>query len=134
MGDAIMAWFNAPVPQADHTLRAVKTALALRASVEALYKKIPAEARLAFGVGIHYGDAVLGLIGTEKRLEYTAISDSVNTAKRIQENSANNQILISREAYDRIEKQVEAKPHVQLTLKGKAHPVDVFEVIGLKPG
>jgi len=132
MGDAIMAWFNAPVPQPDHTLRAVKTALAIRESVEMLYKELPAEAHLAFGAGIHYGDAVLGLIGTEKRLEYTAISDSVNTAKRIQENSAKNQILISRAAYDRVKNQVEAKPHTDMSVKGKTQPLEVFEVLGLK--
>lgn len=132
MGDAIMAWFNAPVPQPDHTLRAVKTALAIRESVENLYKELPQDAHLTFGVGIHYGDAVLGLIGTEKRLEYTAISDSVNTAKRIQENSANNQILISKDAYDRVKKQVEAKPPAEMKVKGKAHPLEVFEVLGLK--
>src|SRR5688572_6309062 len=51
MGDSIMAWFNAPVPQADHTLRAVKTALAIRTSVEGLYKELPADSHLAFGVG-----------------------------------------------------------------------------------
>ena len=132
MGDAIMAWFNAPVPQPDHTLRAVKTALAIRSSVENLYKEMPADAHLAFGVGIHYGDAVLGLIGTEKRLEYTAISDSVNTAKRIQENSAKNQILISKDAYERVKKQVDAKPHAEMTVKGKAQPLEVLEVNGLK--
>jgi PAS domain S-box-containing protein len=132
MGDAIMAWFNAPVPQPDHTLRAVKTALAIRASIENLYKEMPADAHLAFGVGIHYGDAVLGLIGTEKRLEYTAISDSVNTAKRIQENSAKNQILISKDAYERVKKQVVAKPHAEITVKGKAQPLEVLEVEGLK--
>jgi adenylate cyclase len=132
MGDAIMAWFNAPVPQKDHTLRAVKTALAIRESVENLYKEMPEEAQLAFGVGIHYGDAVLGLIGTEKRLEYTAISDSVNTAKRIQENSLKNQILISKEAYERVKKQVDAKPHANMSVKGKTQPIDVYEVLGLK--
>jgi len=132
MGDAIMAWFNAPVPQPDHTLRAVKTALAIRASVEKLYKDLTAESQLAFGVGIHYGEAVLGLIGTEKRLEYTAISDSVNTAKRVQENSAKNQILISKDAYERVKKQVDAKPHAEMTVKGKAQPLEVFEILGLK--
>jgi adenylate cyclase len=132
MGDSIMAWFNAPVPQPDHTLRAVKTALAIRTSVEILYKELPADSHLAFGVGIHYGDAVLGLIGTEKRLEYTAISDSVNTAKRIQENSARNQILISKDAYERVKKQVQAKPHAEIVVKGKAQPLEVFEVEGLK--
>ncbi|MBM3125042.1 MAG: GAF domain-containing protein [Chloroflexi bacterium] len=132
MGDAIMAWFNAPVPQPDHTLRAVKTALAIRSSVERLYQELPADSQLAFGVGIHYGEAVLGLIGTEKRLEYTAISDSVNTAKRIQENSAKNQILISQAVYERIQKQVEAKPHAEIAMKGKTQPVGVYEVSGLK--
>ena len=132
MGDAIMAWFNAPIPQADHTLRAVKAALAMRASVENLYTELPPEERLFFGAGIHTGEAVLGLIGTEKRLEYTAISDSVNIAKRIQENSANNQILISREAYERVKKQVEVRPVAAMALKGKTQPVEVFEVVGVK--
>ena len=132
MGDAIMAWFNAPVPQPDHTLRAVKTAIAIRDSVENLYKELPEDSHLSFGVGIHYGDAVLGLIGTEKRLEYTAISDSVNIAKRIQENSAKNQILISKEAYERVKDAVEAIPHANMNAKGKTQPIEVFEVMGLK--
>ena len=132
MGDAIMAWFNAPVPQKDHTLRAVKAALAIRDSVEALYKELPVDSHLSFGAGIHYGDAVLGLIGTEKRLEYTAISDSVNTAKRLQENSAKNQIIISRQAFERVSSEIEAKPVVPLSVKGKTVPLDVFEVLGLK--
>lgn len=132
MGDAIMAWFNAPIPQADHTLRAVKAALFLRQTVEDLYKELPKDSHLAFGAGIHYGDAVLGLIGTDRRLEYTAISDSVNTAKRIQENSAKNQILISKETYERVKDAVEASPLVQMEVKGKSQPIDVYEVLGLK--
>ena len=132
MGDAIMAWFNAPIPQPDHTLRAVKTALAMRASIENLYSELPVEERLFFGAGIHYGEAVLGLIGTEKRLEYTAISDSVNTAKRIQENSARNQILISAEAYERVKDEVEVKPVTPMTVKGKSQPLEVYEVVGMK--
>lgn len=131
MGDAIMAWFNAPIPQSDHTLRAVKAALAIRASVESLYTELPPDAHLAFGAGIHYGEAVLGLIGTEKRLEYTAISDSVNTAKRIQENSARNQILLSRDAYERVKKEVEVRPVAPMSVKGKTQPLEVFEVVGL---
>jgi len=132
MGDAIMAWFNAPVPQRDHTLRAVKAALALRDAVENMYKELPKEEHLAFGVGIHYGDAVLGLIGTERRLEYTAISDSVNTAKRLQENSAKNQIIISRAAYSRVTDLIEVKPIKPVAAKGKTAPLEVFEVLSLK--
>jgi adenylate cyclase len=132
LGDAVMAWFNAPLPQPDHTLRAVKSALAIRDAVAALHEILPEEAHLDFGIGIHYGDAVLGWIGTEKRLEYTAISDSVNTCKRLQENAARNQILISREAFDRVKDVVDARPFAPLTVKGKTQPIDVYEVLRLK--
>ncbi|HTX89715.1 MAG TPA: adenylate/guanylate cyclase domain-containing protein [Anaerolineales bacterium] len=132
LGDAVMAWFNAPLPQPDHTLRAVRAALALKAAVEKLHVELPPEAHLSFGVGIHYGKAVLGWIGTEKRLEFTAIGDSVNTAKRIQENAAKSQILISKAAYERVKKQIEASPYAPLNVKGKSEAVDVYEVNGLK--
>ena len=132
LGDAIMAWYNAPLPQPDHTLRAVKTALAIREAVGRLHGELPPEAHLNFGIGIHYGEAVLGWIGSEKRLEYTALGDSINTTKRIQENSAKNQILISSVAYDRVKDDVEAKAFTALAAKGKTQPIEVFEILGLK--
>jgi len=132
LGDAVMAWYNAPLPQPDHTLRAVKTALAICDAVAKLHGELPPEAHLSFGIGVHYGDAVLGWIGSEKRLEYTAIGDSINTAKRIQENSAKNQILISRMAYDRVRDDVQAKPAAPLVAKGKTQPIEVFEIVALK--
>ena len=132
MGDAVMAWFNAPVPQTDHTLRAVRTALSIREAIEKLHAEFPPEAHLSFGVGIHFGEVVLGLIGTEKRLEYTAIGDSVNTTKRIQENSNRNQILISEEAYQRVKKNVYVNKMDTLTVKGKRNQITVYEVLGLK--
>jgi len=132
LGDAVMAWFNAPVPQSDHTLRAIRAALKLRERVAQLHAVLPPEAHLAFGVGIHYGDAVLGLIGTEKRLEYTAIGDSVNTTKRLQENAGKNQIVISAEAYERVKEYVNVVQMEPMTLKGKRSAVPVYEVLGLK--
>jgi len=132
MGDAVMAWFNAPIPQPDHTLRAVKAALGIRDAIHALHLELPSDAHLNFGVGIHYGDAVLGLIGTEKRLDYTAIGDSVNTAKRIQENSAANQILISDTAYNNIKHEIAVHSSEPIYAKGKSRPIAVFEVIGFK--
>jgi PAS domain S-box-containing protein len=131
LGDAIMAWFNAPIPQPDHTLRAVRAALGIRDAIKALHKKLPKEAHLSFGVGIHYGDAVLGLVGTERRLDYTAIGDSVNTAKRIQENSGPGQILISEAAYAHVKKKVEVKEVEPVQAKGKSQPIQVYEVVGL---
>lgn len=132
LGDAVMAWYNAPILQPDHTLRAVKSALTIREAIAKLHSELPKEAHLDFGVGIHYGEAVLGWIGTEKRLEFTSLGDSVNTTKRIQENSAKNQILISKEAYERVKDDVEANPFAPLTVKGKAQPLEVYEVLGLK--
>ena len=133
LGDAVMAWFNAPIHQPDHALRAVKAALGIRAAVQRLQYELPAAHHLSFGAGIHYGEAILGLVGTEKRVDYTAIGDSVNTAKRIQENSTGNQILVSEAAYRLISSQVAVKPIAPLQAKGKRAPLQVYEVIGLKP-
>jgi class 3 adenylate cyclase len=132
LGDAVMAWYNAPIPQPDHTFRAVNTALEVRKRVADLHNRMPPESRLSFGIGIHFGEAVLGLVGTEKRLEYTAIGDSVNTAKRIQENSAPGQIVISKSAYDLVASQVEVRAIEPMSVKGKSQPLEVFELIGLK--
>jgi adenylate cyclase len=132
LGDAVMAWYNAPIRQSDHTLRAVRTALNIRSAIEELYTELPKEAHLGFGVGIHYGEAVLGLIGTEKKVEYTAIGDSVNTTKRIQENSRKNQILISQEAYKRVKKYIYVDKLDSLEVKGKSKPIMVYEVLGLR--
>ena len=132
LGDAVMAWFNAPIPQADHALRAVRAALAIRAAVVELHKIMPPSNQLSFGVGIHTGEAVLGLVGTEKRLEYTAIGDSVNTAKRIQENAGHGQILISQETYERVKDWVWAIQVEPVIAKNKREPVQVYELIKLR--
>jgi class 3 adenylate cyclase len=131
MGDAVMAIFNAPIPQEDHTLRAVWAAIGLRDALGVLHSELPPESQLGFGVGIHYGDAVLGLVGTEKRIDYTAIGDSVNTAKRIQENAAEGQILISKDAYNNIKGLVKVKPVEPVHAKGKREPIEVFEILDI---
>jgi len=133
LGDAVMAWFNAPIPQSNHTLRAVRAALGIRASVQKLLYELPPESHLSFGAGIHIGEAVLGLVGTEKRMEYTAIGDSINTTKRIQENTVANQILISETAYAQISDKLIVRQVEPIHAKGKRDPIEVYEVIGLKP-
>ncbi len=132
MGDAVMAWFNAPVPQPDHALRAVRAAWRLRERARVLYDELPPPFHLHFGVGIHTGEAVLGLIGTEKRLEYTAIGDSVNTAKRIQENAAADQILLSAPVYRQVAEAVRVQAVAPLHAKGKSHPIPVYELLALR--
>ncbi len=132
LGDAIMAWYNAPIPQADHTMHAVRSALALRDVVEALNNELPGHAHMSFGVGINVGAAVLGLIGSEKRLDYTAIGDSVNTARRIQENAGPGQILVSRAAYERLQGRVVVGEVIPIRAYGKRDPVVVVEILRLR--
>jgi PAS domain S-box-containing protein len=131
MGDAVMALFNAPIHQPDHTLRAVRAALGIRDAVQALHQTLESEFQLQFGVGIHYGDAVLGLVGTEKAINYTAIGDSVNTAKRIQENAAGGQILISAAAYANVAGQIIVQDVEPIQAKGKRQLLNVYEVLGV---
>jgi len=131
-GDAIMAWFNAPLAQADHSLRAVRAALGIMHGLYAYHQTAHVQERLMMGIGIHTGEAALGLVGTEKRMEYTAIGDSVNIAKRLQENALPDQILISDRLYRLVKEEVTVKRLATAQLKGKQHPVDVYEVVGLK--
>jgi len=132
LGDAVMAWFNAPIPQSDHTLRAIRSALAIRDAVTRLHQNSTTQFEFSFGVGIHVGDAILGLVGTESRMEYTAIGDSVNTAKRIQENAKAGQILLSQAAYEKVMREVRVVPVEPIHAKGKKQPVVVYQLIGLK--
>jgi PAS domain S-box-containing protein len=131
MGDAVMAWFNAPIPQADHALRAVQAALDIQEVTTRLHEKLPPEYHLVFGTGIHAGEVVLGLIGTQERLDYTAIGDSVNTAKRIQEAASDGQILISAEIYNLVCELVQTRKLDEISVKGKSQPIQVYEVLGI---
>ncbi|OGO18984.1 MAG: hypothetical protein A2Z14_14930 [Chloroflexi bacterium RBG_16_48_8] len=132
LGDEVMAWFNAPIPQPDHTLRAVRSALAMQDQFKQLSTEMPSDFHLSFGIGIHMGEALLGLIGTHKRLEYTAIGDSVNIAKRLQENAKPGQILISQVAAGEVQDWVELQPVPPILAEGKEQPLLVFEVLGLR--
>ena len=128
LGDAVMAWFNAPIPQKDHAARAVRAALRIRAGLADLHLSMPEEFRLHFGIGIHSGEALLGLVGTQKRLEYTAVGDSVNTAKRLQEVAHEGQILISKATAAQLPESFQAGPFRMLQLEGKQQPIAVCEL------
>jgi class 3 adenylate cyclase len=131
MGDAAMAVFNAPLDQPDHTLRAVRAALAVRQTVEDYHRVIEVSRQIAFGIGIHTGEAVVGNVGTSQQLSYTAIGDTVNYAWRLQENAHAGQILISRAVYDRVAGSVRANALPPLQVKGRSLTEPVYEVVGL---
>lgn len=128
-GDAVMAWFNAPIAQPDHALRAVFSALDIQKEMRVLRSYLPSELQLSFGMGIHTGEAVLGMLGTERRSDYTAVGDSVNTAKHIQESAAPGQILVSETVYSLVNSQITARLVGTIPLKGKRQPLQVFEVL-----
>ncbi len=132
MGDAIMAWFNAPVPQPDHILRGICAGLAIQEAIEALHCKLPPELCLSFGVGIHCGEAVLGLVGTETRLEYTAIGDCVNIAKRLQESAAPGEVILSAETYQKVADRVTVRPVEPIQAKGKREPLQAYQVLSIQ--
>jgi len=132
MGDGVMAIFNAPLPQRDHAWRAACAALTLQREVAAFAPQLPVSLRTTFRIGIHTGEAVVGNIGTRELMNYTAVGDPVNVAKRLQENAEDNQILISRATYALIESKAQVRSRETLTVKGRATPVEVFELVGAR--
>lgn len=130
IGDATMAIFNAPLPLDDYIFKAVKTAMDIARGSEELSKKLLEKfgKTISFGIGVNCGPAVVGNIGTQKRMDYTAIGDTVNTAARLESNAKPGQVLISRNVYDALNGRVEATSIGEIPLKGKSHGVEVFIV------
>jgi PAS domain S-box-containing protein len=131
-GDMVMAFFNAPVDQQDHVLRAVRAALTMRADIEAYHQHVEEPYRLSFGIGINTGEAVVGNVGTAHIKNYTIIGDSVNLAKRLQESAGPGQILLGASTYELVESQVVAKELEPVRVKGRAAVERVFELVDLK--
>jgi len=132
MGDAIMAFFNAPLPQPDYALRAVSAAVEMQLRMTARAKTMPLHLRLQFGVGIACGEAVVGNIGTAQLMNYTAIGHSVNLARRLQEGAKGGQILIDESTYQAVRHHVRARSLETIEVKGFSAPVPVYEVLGLR--
>jgi adenylate cyclase len=130
IGDATMALFNAPLDLEDHQLRAVQTALAMQEGAKPLQEKLEKEFGkvVRFGVGIHTGPAIVGNIGADFRMDYTAIGDTVNTSARLESNSKPGQILISSEVYGYVKEHVEVTDLGLIQVKGKAQGVQVYQV------
>lgn len=132
IGDAIMAVFGTPVAHTDAPLRAVKTAIELQKTLNVLNNKWEKEGknrRLSVGCGIATGPVVAGSIGSEKRLEYTVIGDTVNLASRIEGLTKGGQILICENTYNIVKNDISIKPLDVVYVKGKKEPQQIYEVI-----
>lgn len=130
MGDAIMAFFNAPEPQPDHILRAVDAALALQRAVAERNAKSDPNIALRFGVGISVGDAVVGNLGAKHMSHYTAIGDTVNLAKRLQEQASAGQVLIEERIAQTLGQRIRVEPLGMMKLKGRRTRANVYQLMG----
>ncbi len=133
-GDGLMALFNVPLPQADHLLRAARAALRLQGRVERYVQGLAGPLRFQFGVGIDVGEAIVGNIGMPRLMDYTAVGDCVNLAKRLQELAGPGQVLLSRRAYLRLGDAAEVRALEPVLLKGRQTPEPVYELLALRTG
>ena len=135
IGDCIMAMWGAPLDQPDHARRAVACALDMADTLQAFKRELGAEhVDFDVGIGLHSGPAVVGLMGSQKRrLEYTAIGDTVNLASRIEglTKDAQRRILVSRDTMEMCGKAFDAPfdflPAGSYKVKGRAQEVELFE-------
>ncbi|MBN2361422.1 MAG: FHA domain-containing protein [Deltaproteobacteria bacterium] len=129
IGDAVMAIFGAPFPAEDDALRAVACALAMRSAFNAVIADRPPEERLRVRIGVNTGPVVAGLIGSKMQMQYTALGDAVNVASRLEAAAEPGQILIGPRTMQLVAGKFLIQKRGPLALKGKAEPVEVFEVV-----
>jgi class 3 adenylate cyclase len=132
LGDAIMCFFGAPREQADHTLRALDTALQMMAAFQRLKEDpdYPELAQLNLGIGVHTGEAVVGNIGALGLMDFTVIGDTVNIARRLEEMAEGGQALISG-AVRQVVPQAQARFQSEAILPGRQEAVDVYVLEGI---
>jgi len=133
IGDATMAIFNAPLDLEDHEFKAVQAAWAMKRGSEQLEKRLLERFGRAvkFGIGINRGGAVVGNIGADFRMDYTAIGDTVNTAARLESNAKPGQILLSSAVYKKIQERVMVTHLGEINVKGKSQGIEIYQLDGI---
>jgi adenylate cyclase len=134
IGDAILAVFGSPEPDAEQHAKALRTAVAMQAAVKDVtaLRALNGQPVCEIGIGIHCGEALHGFVGSPERMEYTVIGDAVNKASRYCDAAPPGEILVSPEHYQRVWQLVHAE---SLTIKTK-HEGDLpaFRIKTLKSG
>jgi len=129
IGDCIMAFWGAPIPDEQHAQRAVACALDMQRALLEFRRELGAAAQdFDVGIGIHSGAAVVGFIGAEQKLDYTAIGDTVNLASRVEGLTKGvARILVSTETAERCGTRFRFTPRGSFKVKGRAQEVQLFE-------
>lgn len=135
VGDCIMAFWGDPVSSGDDAYMAVKTALEIKKKVNELKLSSIKEGKIVLDVkiGINTGEALMGLVGSNRLMSYTAMGDAVNTAARLESACSKLQkdLLISKSTYDEVKDRVVAIDAGVISVKGKEEQVGIFEPISL---
>src|SRR5215217_113600 len=131
LGDAIIAFFGAPVAHEDDAERAVRAGLDLQAAAREYAEEVRRNYGVDFKVrvGINTGLAVLATMGGEIRTEYTAMGDTTNVAARMQSAAKPGSVLISANTYHLVKELFVFKPRGATTIKGKSTPIETYEVL-----
>ncbi len=134
MGDAILAFFGAPVAHENDPERAVQAGLAILENIEPLRQSLKREKKINFNVrvGINTGLVVVGEVGSEIRGEYTAMGDAVNLAARMEQTAAPGTIQLSEDTYRHVAPLFETEALGEIRVKGKSRPVPTYRVLGRK--
>jgi len=130
IGDAIMAVFGAPVAHEDDPERALRAALAMRERLERFNRRFAERLQqpLSLHMGINTGQVIAGNVGSDLRLSYTMMGDTVNTASRLEGAAGAGQILVSRDTYRLAHEAFTFAALEPITVKGKREPLPVYEL------
>jgi len=132
IGDNVMAVFGAPIKGKDDVEKAVRAAIEIQSGIWNFNntRRANGEESFSVGIGINTGEAVVGNIGSEKRMDYTVIGDTVNIADRIQVTAFGGEILISSTTYEQVKDKFSCKALRPIMVKGRTKPIHIFRVIG----
>ena len=133
IGDATMAIFNAPFDTDDYVYKAVLTAWDIARGGDEIERECVEKfgKHVGFGVGVNCGKAVVGNIGCDFRMDYTAIGDTVNTAARLEANAPRGKVYISDAVYELVRDRISVEEVGEIPLKGKSKGVFVYSVTGI---
>lgn len=133
VGDRILAIFGTPVVRDDHAASAVAAAIEMQRRMEEVngWNREHGYPELEMGIGINSGDAIVGNVGSKRRMRYNVIGDTVNVCGRVEGYTVGGQILISRRTLDLIETQVEIAQEMTVLPKGVENPLTLYQVSGI---